>query len=209
MSAPLLPTILGLAAAGLHVFTYGLYFRALRRGHARPNPATWLIWTVLGLIGVSTFQKASHDFATGLQFIAGVGGCASVFLYAMRAGKRTPFGWVEWAGIATIPCAFYAWGLKDGHVLANVLINVVSAIAFVPMWRRLWRNPSLEQPVLWGLWSFAYAITLANVLLHHEPGLVLLLGPIMGVVGQGVTALLALRSRGRGAIAGAAAEAVA
>lgn len=150
--------IVGIVSGVLAIVQFGPYVRDILRGTTKPERASWLIWTLLGMV----------IFATQLF----KGGHASLWMPAMQVvGNTVVFGLSIKFGVgglnrrdvfALIAAAFglALWFTTSHAEVALVVAIAVDAIGAALTMLKTWRDPDSETLLTW-LLSWASGITAA------------------------------------------------
>lgn len=189
-----LTVTLGLIAALLHGVAYFTYNVQAKMGRSSPNAATWSVSAFLAILNAFSYREMSGDAVTTLQFFTGSIACVITFLYVLTIGK---FSWLklkEWALFALGLLATLIWWRFRNATGANIIILFAFLIAFIPTLEGVWRNPFKETPLPWVLWTIAFFITTANVVLRGNKLVALIMPIVLLVVHCGV-AILSAQSR--------------
>lgn len=188
--------VLGIVAAVLHGIAYYLYGRQTKLGSSKPNIVSWSIWAFLATINALTYRVMSGDLAATLQFFMGSVGCLLVFLFALTTGKFSwPKHWGDWAMFILGIVAMVVWLQFRNATGANMIILVALIISFIPTLDGVARDPFVEMPRSWVIWTVAYMITTTNVMLNPDWQFVSILTPASMVIGHGLIAALSTESR--------------
>ena len=134
--------ILGAVAALLAAGSAYLYIRDIFRGNTKPHIFTWLIWsivTVIGFLGQWFTGAGAGSWATGVSAVYTV----FVFFLAFKYGTPdiTTFDKIC-LGLALI--SIIPWLLTDNIVLSVLLAAFTDVVGFVPTIRKTWRAPKSE-----------------------------------------------------------------
>lgn len=187
---------LGIVAAVLHGLGYYLYSRHTKLGQSTPNIASWSIWAFLATINALTYRVMSGDPAATLQFFMGSIGCMLTFLFALAMGKFSwPKRWEHWAMFILGIVATVVYYRFRNATSANMIVLVAFVISFIPTLEGVIRDPFVEVPRSWVIWTVAYMITTMNVTLNPDWRLVSLLMPVVMVVAHGAVAVLSTDTR--------------
>ena len=190
-----LTMVLGISAALLHGVAYLLYARQTKLGQSSPKSASWGLWAFLVLINWLTFGVTIGNWIVALQFLTGSVACIAVFIYMWELGKLSWPTAKEWRLIALGILAVIIWWIFRNAAWANVIIFVALAISFIPIYEDLWENPRKEVPRSWILWTLAFLITAANVVVNWKGQPLSLIMPIGGAMLHGEVAYLSRGSR--------------
>ncbi len=191
----LIRIVLGIAAAVVHGTAFCLYVRQMKTNLSHPNIATFGISMFLMLLNALTFREVSHGWVATLQLFTGFGGCALILAYAMVRGKFSKPGPAEaWAFVLGV-AASILWYRYRQATGANMIVLAALTIALSPTWLATYRNPFVDIPRSWFLWSTAYGITAINVLISPDSGWIALVNPIVSVIAHGLVGILSTESR--------------
>lgn len=158
--------VAALGAALLHITAYGLYTVYACKGKTRPNATVWGIWAFLGLLNCTSYAVVT-DLLSGAQFIAGSVACLIAFAVMLFAGQLNPPTRKEWNYIGAGLFASLVWYLFKSAAFANFIILAAYGISTAPLIIGLWKDPKLENPTPWWLWTVAFIITTAVVIAKH------------------------------------------
>ena len=186
--------ILGITAALLHGVAYVLYNLQAKKGQSSPNAVSWSIWAFLAILNAFSYREMSGDLVATLQFITGSVACTFTFFFALFIGS---FSWPEredWYCFALGLMAGLVWWKLKSAAGANMVILVAFLISFFPTLRGVWKDPSKETSRPWTIWSVAFVITTANVVLRDCKPIALLM-PIVLLIAHGSIAVLSRKGR--------------
>jgi hypothetical protein len=186
--------VLGVGAALLHGTAYVLYNIQTHFGQSKPNPASWSVWTVLAIINAFSFQELSGDLVSTLQSFIGSVACIFTFGYALLNGKFSRLGRKEWFTLAMALLAVMVWWIFQNAAYANMIVLLAILVSFKPTFDGVYKDPFKEVPRSWWLWTLAYGLTTASVLIRHKPLLALLM-PVALMIAHGSIAVLSSQSR--------------
>lgn len=176
------------------------YFRQVVRGESVPNPATWFVWTVAGFINsISFFTVVDGNLWEWFFTIFTTLGPFTTFVYALATKKMAKVGWVEVLSLVCIIITLVVWYLTGDDVWANLLVQGVYLISFVPTAIGVW-NGEKEKAFPWGLSLIAYGLLICTILLGWDDGSTWheLAHPVLnGIVGNGSVWLLILLCKPR------------
>lgn len=126
------------------------YVRDIRRGRTRPQRTTWLIWSVLGVVG---FTSQLADGATWSLAMVGMQTVAVLVVFALSlrfgVGGIAP---TDIAAVAIAACGLAVWASTADPTTATIAIVVADIVAVGAMLPKTWRDPWSET-----LSSFALA----------------------------------------------------
>src|SRR3989339_675433 len=86
----ILSNIFGALAGVTALITYGFYLKQAVKGQSTPNPSTWLIWFIAGVINTFTyFAVVNGNIWQSLFVIAVTFSVLVILVYALLKGKFT------------------------------------------------------------------------------------------------------------------------
>ena len=141
-----------------------LYFRQTVKGSSTPNPATWLIWVVVGVMNlVSYYSVVRGNILEWIMTPCGTLGMIAIFIYALLKGKFGKVGATEIICIILAIIVGIIWKTR-GPVVANISLQVIFAISFYPTAAGLIKGRLRERPLPWALASMSYIFLVLTVL---------------------------------------------
>ena len=191
-----LTVALGVTAALLHGAAYVLYIVQTKIGKSSPNEASWRIWAFLATLNALSYYKMSGDIVATLQFFTGSVGCILTFLYALATGKFSRLKTGEWVLFALGLLATLVWWRFRSATGANMIVLFAFLISFIPTFKGVLRDPFKETSYSWTLWTLAFLVTAATVVLR-DGKLIALLTPVALSIAHGGVAILSTEKRKR------------
>ncbi len=189
--------VLSILSSALACASMLLYVRQLLRGDSIPNPATWSIWLIIGVINAVTyFTVVNGSLLRSLTLIIVTTGILFVTFYSLFRGKFVPLGRIDLASLALAIGVGALWLTTGDAAVSNLLLQSVYVVSFVPTVVDLRRGRIREQPLPWALAVGAYALMIVSVLLSWGEGSwIALAHPVLnGILGNGAIAWLAYRT---------------
>lgn len=183
-------------AAAMHIIAFLVYNRQLLAGKNTPNISTWAIWAFLSLLNVASYQAMSGDWVKSLLPIISSLMCVATFLASLFKGRFVRIDRYDLAALALGFLAALAWWQFKSAAFANLIAQACIAIGFVPTFRSVWESPKNEKPSAWFLWSFAYVIGTAVVLMRWNNQYQDIIYYVDCVILHFIVAIMALRKEG-------------
>jgi len=90
--------VLGISAGLMHVFAFAIYNKQMLQGTSKPNSATWILWTFLTVLNVSSYAVMSGDWVKTILPLASSIACILTFLFSLYKGKLSRVD--PWDGLA-------------------------------------------------------------------------------------------------------------
>lgn len=176
-----------------------LYFRQTVKGSSTPNPATWFIWAVVGTMNLVTYYSVVRgNILEWIMTPCGTLGMLTIFTYALFKGKFGKIGVIEIACVILAIIVGIVWK-TCGPVVANISLQIIFAISFIPTASGLIKGHLREQPWPWALASASYMFQIFTVLCNFtgEDWTKLVYPIVNGVFGNGsiLVIILALKKR--------------
>lgn len=172
---------------------YVVYFKQVKNGTSTPNPVSWLTWVIASSINVVTYLsvvegdywKSSIAIVSNLCMI---GICAYSF-YQKKFAKLTLFDFFILV-LAILIGVF--WQVTQSDRLANILIQIIFVISFIPTIYGLYMGTLSEKPAPWWIAVLAYFIQIIALCISYTGDWLVLLFPFVnGILGNGSVAVLA------------------
>ncbi len=139
--------ILAIVAALLAVAGNIPYIWDILKGHVKPHPYTWMVWTIVS--GIVFFGQMAKGAGIGaLPTAASEIFTLIIFLFSLKYGFKginktdTIFFVFALAGVLL-------WILTKDPTLSIIIAVTIDVIAFVPTLRKTWEYPSSETPILY------------------------------------------------------------
>lgn len=105
-------------------------------GDVQPVLATWLLFSTATSIGICTYMKADSrkDFVTNIANTMDVVVSFSIFLCLLVFGEGTRYSFTEFEVICIVlsVCTFIYWKISNRAGVANVAINIIMVLAYLP-----------------------------------------------------------------------------
>jgi hypothetical protein len=192
--------MLSIAGGLIEIAAFYFYFRSVAANTSTPNIATWLIWLVIFLMNTITyFMVARGNWWQSLVTIVAAGGVFFIFLYSLFRGKFAKVGAMEITCLTAALIIGIVWKTTEDAVLANLLLQFIYVISFLPMIIGLARGTLRERVLPWALAFSAYVPTIIIIIINWSSSdWVGLVHPIVnGVMGNGAIILLVLLKKRR------------
>lgn len=169
-----------------------LYLRQVVKSQSTPNPATWFMWLIIFTMNtVSYWTVVKGDFGKWAITLTSAVGLALIFTYSLLRGRFGKVGRVEIACFLTAVGIGIFWKTTGNTVAANLLLQIIFLVSFIPTVVGLKRGELRERALPWDLAVLSYALmTLTIVVDWKEGSLLAFAHPIVnGILGNGSVAL--------------------
>lgn len=133
--------VLALFAIILSIISYIPYIRDIIKGKTKPHAFTWLIWTILGIVGFSA--QISDNAGPGaymnlVNIFVGIYILFAGFKYRSNIVKSDYISLIM--ALLTIPL----WLITKNPLWSVLLILIIDIFAFIPTIRKSFMNPYSE-----------------------------------------------------------------
>lgn len=186
--------ILSIVGGMILIAAFFFYFKSVAKNTSTPNPATWLIWFVIFMMNTITYFMVARGslWQTLITIVAAIG-VLCIFIYSLFKGKFARIGKIEVACLATALVVGIIWKTTKDPILANLLLQFIYAVSFIPMIIGLANGRLREKTFPWVLAFSAYVPTIIIIIINWETvSWVGLVHPIVnGIMGNGAIILLA------------------
>ena len=178
------------------------YFKQVVTGDSTPNPTTWLLWVVVGLMNTfSYFMVVEGDLWQSLVTIVTTSCVTILFLYTVVKGKFGKFGSTECICLILAVGVGILWKMTKNADIANISLQVVYFISFYPTIKGLLQGTLREKPLPWNLAVAAYFFIIMSILTADSYRWQAFIFPVVnGVLGNGSVALIIKLKKGDGAL---------
>mgnify|MGYP001821606646 FL=1 len=179
--------VIGMLSALLSVLAYIPYVKDTLAHRTRPERASWLIWSVLGMV---SFLSQMHEGASvSLWFVgAQVAGTFTVFLLSVRKGFGSYLKRLDYLALTLAAFGFVLWYLTDSAAYAMAIAIAISLIGGSLTVIKAYYKPGSETLITW-IASFGAAVlaimAVGNadpILLAYPFYLFLLYGALIGAI---------------------------
>ena len=175
------------------------YFKQVKEGTSIPNPSTWLLWVVVSLMNaVSYFLVVQENLWQSMYVLVATTGLTVIFIYSVMKGKFGKIGTMEKISFVLALAVGILWKTTGSADLANLSLQVIFVISFIPTIHGLLTHKLKEKGLPWNLAVASYAFITAGILTSESYRWIALVYPIVnGILGNGSVALIvALQERG-------------
>ena len=139
--------VIGILSGILSVLMYFPYARDILKGTTRPERASWLIWSVLGLIAVAS-QAAKGATDSLWMTVAQTAGTICIFGFSLKYGYG---GLIKRDIVALIAAGFglVLWFLTKDALYALMLVIIIDGIGAALTVVKAYEQPESETVITW------------------------------------------------------------
>jgi hypothetical protein len=168
-----LHAVAGAIAGALSLLAFVPYVIATLKGRTRPNRATWIIWTAVGVSLLASYAAAG---ARETVWVAAANLAAFLFVLVLSF-KYGVGGWTAFDAACLLGAAFgfALWWWFDSPLptlFSGLFVDLVGAL---PTVKKAWEDPESEDLLAWILFAIANAV---NLLAIREWGVVMASYPV-------------------------------
>lgn len=134
--------IFGVASVVLAIVCFLPYVRDIVRKKTEPHMYSWLIWTILQIVGVAAQIKDGAGYGA---WALGVGAffCFVIFLLSFRYGTKN-ISKFDLACLIAALCAIGVYIFLKNPVWATIVVSVIDFVGFLPTFRKGFQEPFSE-----------------------------------------------------------------
>lgn len=187
--------ILGGLSGLMLIVAYVLYFKQALKGESKPNPASWAIWLVAGLINAFTYFTVVEgnmwqSFCVSMEAV----GVVLVFFYALVRGKFSRVSAVEILCLLMAVGIGIFWQVTSDDRIANLLLQSIYVISFIPTVSALVAGRGKEHPASWSVAVLAYFLSTLSLMVDYSGDWIAFVHPVVnGLIGNGLVAFLSFK----------------
>ncbi|MBU2509646.1 MAG: hypothetical protein ABII13_01110 [Patescibacteria group bacterium] len=190
--------LFSILASALIIAVIIIYFRQVVKGDSVPNPATWFIWSIIGVMNaISYFAVVRESLWQSLITLLAATGMTSIFLYSIVKGKFAKVGKLEIICFSLAVAIGVMWKASGDADIANLSLQAVYLVSFVPTIHGLLTHKLREKGLPWYLSLISYSCMIVAIVTHESFRWIALAHPIAnGIIGNGtVTIIIVLQAR--------------
>jgi hypothetical protein len=159
---------IAITSAIVQLAGYAIYNWAMLAGRTRPNLTSWLVWGGISFLNTFTyFSLSSHDFVVSLMPFTITAVNVLTLGLIMWYGRFQRINRVDATALIISVIAISIWQFTSSSSIANLMIQLAIIIGTVPTVLGVWRDPAVERPLPWFLWSGAFILAIIVVTMRH------------------------------------------
>ena len=187
-----LSAIFGILAGITALIAYGFYFKQAQKGQSTPNPSSWAIWLLVGIINsITYFYVLNSNVWQSLIAFAVTFSVAVVFVYSLTKSKFAKVSNIEIICFILAVATGIFWQLTSNNNTANIFLQLVYVISYIPTVVGLLKGTAKEYPTSWITAIIAYTFSLISIALNFNGDWVSILFPLVnGIIGNGLIIFL-------------------
>jgi len=171
---------------------YGIYFKQMKKGKSTPNPASWGIFFLAGLVNTLTYLSVVEGNIWQSLYVITVTICLfGVVIYSLSKGNFTKVRSLE---IVTFIIAIgigIFWQIADNARVANLLLQSIYVIGYIPTYIGIINNTAKEKYTAWLLAVLGYSFATLSLISDWPSDWIAFVSPILnGILGNGIAVIL-------------------
>jgi hypothetical protein len=150
--------LFGLIAGLLSIVAFIPYIIAIIRKRAKPNRATWIIWSVMSfVIAISYYASGARE--TIWVAVAYAIGSTITAILSIKFGEG---GWTKFDRFCLVGSALsiLLWLITKQPMVALIINIIIDLLGALPTMKKSYLNPSGEDKLTWTLFELANIINL-------------------------------------------------
>ncbi|HBK34603.1 TPA: hypothetical protein DDZ01_01245 [Candidatus Uhrbacteria bacterium] len=193
-----LSTFFLIVANGLFLVAPVVYLRGIWKRKITPNPATWMIWSVVGSVNALTYYLQAPAEEKVLATLSVVSACSFVIVFVISwiKGVFATLEWPEWIAFALtmIICTIWFVIRENAHAtqIANGMLQIPMLLGFLPTAYMVVKRKGTEQPNAWLFGASAYVFQIAALICSDETIWTQYLWPVINGLGGNGSVLFAI-----------------
>lgn len=141
---------LGVLAGLIQIASAVPYIRDMLRGTTRPNAVSYILWSILTIIGIAAQVSAGASWSVFIPIAVAINAVIILTLSLIGYGY-TKYGWLDWTCLGIGVVAIAGWQITGNPVVALMFVIFASAMAGIPTIFKTYREPMSEHAFAWFL----------------------------------------------------------
>ncbi len=159
-------------ADSLNIVGYFIYFLQIKRGDSEPKSVSWGLWSILSFLNFIFYRIMKDDYYAASIFFIDAVCCTIILFYKFKnKNKKKKIKILNQVDYKILPLgliSFFVWWQFKNVGYANIIICFCYIISFWPTIKEVWKDPTSENPVSWGICTFAYTLGVLNLLVEGD-----------------------------------------
>lgn len=145
--------LIGQIAGGVSFLAYVLYYISIVQGRSRPNRATWIILTVVGVLIAASYYASGARSTMWVALAYTVGPLIAALLsFKYGEGGTTRFDIFCLVGCAL---SLVFWALSQNPLVALIINIVIDFLGILPTLKKSYLDPLSEDRLAWSVTTFS------------------------------------------------------
>lgn len=183
--------IFAILSSVMAVIVFIPYFRDIFRKQTQPHMYSWLIWSILQIIGTAAALKAGSGYGSW-SLAVGASFCFAIFLLSFKYGTKNIKRFDVFCLFASFVALVVYLTVSD-PLWAVILVALTDLIAFLPTMRKAYEEPHSETMLTYFLSAVANIMSILAVQVYSTTTLLYLISLL--VTNSTCCLILAFRRR--------------
>lgn len=133
----------GITASALAIICFLPYLRDIFKRRTTPHSYSWLIWSILQIIGALAIIAGGGGYAGAANISIGALFCLTIFFLSLRYGTKniTKIDTISFIGALI---GVVLWIFTKNPLASVILVTLVDLVGFVPTIRKSYQEPNSE-----------------------------------------------------------------
>lgn len=173
---------------------YGLYFRQMIKGQSTPNPISWGIFFLAGLINALTYLTVVKGNLWQSLYIIVITSCLFfVLLYSTIKGRFAKIKTLDLILFILAISIGVFWQITHNARLSNLLLQSIYVIGYIPTYLGIIRKSAKEEYQAWLVAVIAYTLASFALVFDWPTDWIAFVNPVLnGIIGNGIVVILIL-----------------
>jgi hypothetical protein len=154
-------TLCGYTAGFVSIAAYVPYARDTARGIARPNRATWIIWSLVGGLLFASYNAAAGGPARWVPLSDAVGP-ALIAVLAICYGEGG-WNWFDRGCLILAGLSVIGWAFTGSPMVALNINLFLCVLGAIPTFRNAYYRPATESALVWRMFLLGNVLNLLAI----------------------------------------------
>lgn len=149
-----------------------IYIKRIIQGTVIPTKSTWIIFSIVTGLNVSSFLTSKFDVVSGAYGITDFFMCLVIMTMALVYSRKSKvsFGNFEKYYLAGTSICVLFWVISDNPLQTNLLVQTLIIIGYIPTIHNiLLAKRSSEPKLVWTIWSIGSFSSLYPAIMKENP----------------------------------------
>lgn len=189
--------LFGVLAGITALIAYGLYLKQAIRKQSTPNPSSWAIWLLVGIINsITYFYVVSSNVWQSFIAWAVTFSVLVVFLYSLSKNRFSKISKMEITIFILALIVGIFWQITSNDRISNLMLQIIYVLAYIPTVYGLLKESAKEYPASWITAVIAYTFSILSIALAFNGDWIAIIFPLVnGILGNGLVATIIFYKR--------------
>ena len=147
------------------------YIKEIVKGTVIPTNSTWVIFTVVTGLNVSSFLKTKFDLVSGAYGITDSALCLVVLLVSLLYSRKEKIlfkSFEKYYLIGAFACVLF-WIISNNSFRTNLFVQLLIVIGYIPTIHNILRTKrSAESKFAWSIWTLGALLSIFPALANQN-----------------------------------------